>query len=150
MSDFAKFYALLKQLPYADKEAIVSTYSSGKTTSLREFKKCNPRGFGWMLADLESKATPPQPSPKERETESETRKRKYRSLILRAMQEQGVSAKGRDWSDVNDFVERFAGKGKSLSNMSLEELQNFNRQVHKLLDWHNAKREIAARTALMN
>ena len=160
MSDFAKFYALLKQLPYAEKEAIVSTYSGGETTSLREFKKRNPRGFGWMLADLESKTAPPQPSPnnvrqseaesKGRETESEARKRKYRSLILRAMQEQGIAAKGRDWSDVNDFVERFAGKGKSLSNMSLEELQNFNRQVHKLLDWHNTKREIAARTALMN
>ena len=149
MSDFAKFYALLKQLPYADKEEIVATYSGDETTSLREFLKRNPQGFGWMLADLENKVATLQRQ-KPQKTADESQKRKYRSLILRAMQDQGVTVKNRDWSDVNAFVERFAGKGKSLSNMSLDELQSFNRQVHKLLDYYNMKREIAVRAAVMN
>lgn len=149
MSDFAKFYALLKKLPYADKEAIVSTYSGDVTTSLRDFKKCNPAGFRWMLTDMERKAADLKPS-KMKKTPDEPQKRKYRSLILRAMQDQGVTVKNRDWSDVNAFVEKFAGKGKTLSNMSLEELKKFNAQVHKLLDYYNMKREIAVRTAIMN
>ncbi|GHV13576.1 hypothetical protein FACS1894169_00880 [Bacteroidia bacterium] len=152
MSDFAKFYVLFNKIPYADKEEIVSTYSGGETTSLREFKKRNPRGFSWMLTDLENKVgTSPQPSPKERGQDADAdKKRKYRSLILRAMQDQGVSVKGCDWSAVNAFVEKFAGKGKSLSNMSLDELKKFSRQVHKLLDYHNMKKEVACRSAIMN
>jgi hypothetical protein len=149
MSDFAKFYVLLRQFPYADKEEIVSAYSDGETTSLREFKKRNPRGFNRMLTDLENKTANIQPN-ETKKTTDEPQKRKYRSLILRAMQDQGVMVKGRDWSAVNAFVEKFAGTGKSLSNMSLDELKNFNRQVHKLLDWHNMKKEIACRQALMN
>lgn len=102
-----------------------------------------------MLTDMENKVTPPQPSPKGREAD-EPQKRRFRSLILRAMQEQGVTVKNRDWSDVNNFVEKYAGTGKSLSNMSLDELKKFNAQVHKLLDWHNMKREVNLRAALMN
>lgn len=149
MSDFAKFYALLKQMPHADKETIIESYSGGETTSLREFKKRNPRGFSWMLTDMENKVTSPQSSPKGREAD-EPQKRRFRSLILWAMQEQGVTVKNRDWSDVNSFVEKYAGTGKSLSNMSIDELKKFNAQVHKLLDWHNTRKEAALRAAIMN
>ncbi|MFC4673598.1 hypothetical protein [Dysgonomonas termitidis] len=153
MSDFAKFYALLKQLPYADKEEIVLSYSGKRTASLREFKRVDATGFRYMLADLERKAAPPQPSPEVREqadAETEVKKRKYRSLILRAMQEQGVTVKNRDWSEVNNFVVRYAGEGKTLKNMSLEELKKFSRQVHKLLEWHNNKRQEMLIKAIMN
>jgi len=148
MSSFAKFYALLKMFPYADKETIVSTYSGGATTSLREFFARNPKGFSWMLTDLENKADNAQAKPAH--DKDEQQKRRFRSLILRAMQDQGVTVKNRDWSDVNAFVERHAGKGKSLSNMSLDELKRFNAQVHKLLDWHNAKNEQKVYLSIMN
>mgnify|MGYP001094615431 CR=1 FL=1 len=149
MSDFAKFYALLKKLPYADKETIVSTYSGDVTRSLREFKKCNPTGFRWMLTDLENKTAGIETKKPQKSTD-EPQKRRFRSLILRAMQDQGVTVKDRDWSDVNAFVERYAGVGKSLSNMSLDELKTFNAQVHKLLDWYIKKKLAAMALAIMN
>ncbi|MDR2002129.1 MAG: hypothetical protein LBQ74_03790 [Prevotella sp.] len=149
MSDFAKFYALLKQLPHADKETVIKSYSGDETTSLREFKKRNPRGFSWMLTDMENKISNIRQNTPEK-SKNEPQKRRFRSLILRAMQEQGVTVKNRDWSDVNNFVEKYAGTGKSLSNMSLDELKKFNAQVHKLLDWHNMKREVNLRAAFMN
>ena len=105
MSDFAKFYALLKQLPYADKEEIVATYSGDETTSLREFLKRNPQGFGWMLADLENKVATLQRQ-KPQKTADESQKRKYRSRIRREMQEQGVTVKNGARSDVNALVGR--------------------------------------------
>jgi len=147
MSDFSHFWALLKQMPHADKDTIVASYSGNLTSSLREFKNLNPRGFSFMLADMENKL---KAMGNKTSSPDEPRKRRFRSLILKAMQDQDVMVRNGDWSEVNRFVERFAGKGKSLSNMSLDELKKFNSQVHKLLDWHNMKKEARLRLAIMN
>ncbi len=152
MNQHAKFYALIKQMPYANKTDLVSTYSKGKTASLRDFYKLDPKGYEIMLSDMvkcvaNGKNTP-QPSPKA--TDSGTEKRRFRSLILRAMQDQGVMVVNRDWSPVNEFVARYAGDGKSLNNMSLDELKKFNKQVHKLLEWHKAQIEKRIKQALLN
>lgn len=148
MSKFSRFYALLNQMPHADKAEVVCSYSGGKTTSLREFLNLDPRGFDFMLSDLQNKSKPTQkPTINAKE---ENQKRRYRSLILRAMQDQGVTVQNCDWSDVNNFVSRYAGANKKLSTMTLDELKKFNSQVHKLLDYYNAKKEVLLRQAMLN
>ncbi|NDW10929.1 hypothetical protein [Dysgonomonas sp. 520] len=149
MSDFARFYALLKQMPHADKEELVFVYSDSKTTSLREFLRMDAIGFSKMVSDMQHQVDELKQN-EEKPQENEVVKRRFRSLILRAMQDQGVTVKNGDWSDVNNFVERYAGAGKRLSKMTLDELKIFNSQVHKLLDWHKAQIEKRARIALMN
>lgn len=151
MNPHAKFHALIKQMPYVTKADLVLQYSKNKTASLREFYNEYPAEYSIMLRDMEIAVNNAQnENVKHQEDADEPKKRKLRSLILRAMQDQGVMVVNRDWSAVNSFVSRYAGIGKSLSNMSLEELTKFNKQVHKLLDWHKAKVEKQIRTALLN
>ena len=149
MSNFAKFYTLLKQMPQADKETLVDAYSGGRTSSLRDFASSDPTGFRFMIADMESKVNN-VPAKAKKNDADEPQKRRFRSLILRAMQDQGVMVVNGDWSAVNEFVRRYAGRDKKLSTMTLDELKTFNSQVHKLLDWNNNKREMQLRKAMMN
>lgn len=151
MGTHAKFYALLKQMPYATKAGLILQYSKNQTESLRDFYKMFPAEYSIMLRDMENTVNNTRIETVKPQTDiDEPKKRKLRSLILRAMQDQGVTVVNRDWSAVNSFVSRYAGIGKSLSNMSLDELTKFNKQVHKLLDWHKAKQEKQIRIASLN
>lgn len=151
MNDFARFYALLKQMPHADKELLVETYSEGRTTSLREFLKENPKGFWDMLQAMQLIVDNSTGRSKVKEHyDNVDEKRRLRSLILRALQDQGVAVKNGNWSTVNDFVTKHAGAGKRLSTMTLAELKKFNMQVHKILEWHLKKQDALRKRAMFN
>lgn len=150
MNNITRFWALLKQLPHADKEALVLAYSDNKTASLRDFLTDDPRGFSYMLIAMQNEVNKLKKDKPKMVSKDDVEKRRFRSLILRAMQDQVVMVRGGDWSEVNEFVVKYAGFGKTLSNMTLDELKKLNRQVHKLLEWHNNKKEIAVRLAIMN
>lgn len=150
MSTHAKFYALLKLMPYVTKADLISQYSKNKTSSLREFYTKYRSDYDLMLRDMQKVVDSTVEIVKPQIDADEPRKRKLRSLILRAMQDQGIMVKNKDWSAVNNFVSKYAGNGKSLSNMSIDELTTFNRQVHKILDWHRAKIEKHKLIALQN
>ena len=42
---YARFYALLKQMPYADKEQLIHEASGGVTTSLSQFAETDAKGY---------------------------------------------------------------------------------------------------------
>ena len=48
--NYARFYALLKQLPHADKDTLVWQYTQGRTKSLRETSKWE---YDVMCRDME-------------------------------------------------------------------------------------------------
>ena len=48
--NYARFYTLLKKMPGADKETLVSQYTDGRTTSLRETTR---QEYDRMCRDME-------------------------------------------------------------------------------------------------
>lgn len=150
MSTYAKFYALLNKMPYVTKADLILQYSKNKTDSLRTFYNKYRSDYDLMLQGMQNAVENTEETTSLKIDADDLKKRRLRSLILRAMQDQGVMVKDRDWSAVNNFVSKHAGEGKSLSNMSLEELTTFNKQVHKLLDWYRVKKEKQRLIALQN
>ena len=49
--NYARFYALLKQMPYADKETLVEQYTHGRTTHLHETTEQEYRQLGVNTTD---------------------------------------------------------------------------------------------------
>ncbi len=53
MAPHAQFYALLRQMPHAEKEQLVFDASGGKTTSLSEFVKSDKKGYNRLLDNMQ-------------------------------------------------------------------------------------------------
>ena len=84
--NYARFYALLKRLPGADKETLVSGFTDGRTASLREM---TTKEYDAMCKSLEE------------QTGWRAQLRKKRSLCLKLMQQAGIDTT--DWQRINDF-----------------------------------------------
>ena len=111
--NYARFYTLLKLLPGADKETLVSQYTDGRTTSLRETTR---QEYDRMCRDME------------RETgydefvEGIRRQlRRKRSEVLKLMQQLGVDTT--DWDRVNAFCTDARIAGKLFRKISVDELE---------------------------
>ncbi|MDR0828868.1 MAG: hypothetical protein LBN95_01990 [Prevotellaceae bacterium] len=141
-NDFSRFYALLKQMPFADKEQLVYENSGGKTTSLKEFEKSNPKAYTTMLNDMQRAIDGTQASVKTSDSE-DAEKRRYRSFILKKMTDRGVVVKNWDFTEVNQILTAWTKSDKNLKNMTLEELKKTNRIVSKIMDWYEKKRKTA-------
>ena len=73
--NYARFYTLLKKMPCADKETLVSSFTNGRTTSLREM---SAKEYETMCVSLEE------------QTGWKSELKKKRSLCLKLMQQLGV------------------------------------------------------------
>lgn len=111
--NYARFYTLLKKMPGANKETLVSQYTDGRTTSLRETTR---QEYDRMCRDME------------RETgydefvEGIRRQlRRKRSEVLKLMQQLGVDTT--DWDRVNAFCEDARIAGKLFRKISIDELE---------------------------
>ena len=111
--NYARFYTLLKKMPGADKETLVSQYTDGRTTSLRE---TTPQEYDRMCRDME------------RETgydefvEGIRRQlRRKRSEVLKLMQQLGIDTT--DWNRVDAFCEDVRIAGKAFRHISIDELE---------------------------
>jgi hypothetical protein len=98
------------QMPNADKEILVLSYSGGKTTSLREFYQSSQRGYYEMLNDLQRRIN----------SVSIDEIKKLRSAILHRMQKYGVDTT--NWTNVNRFLSRPKIAGKCLYEMTANEM----------------------------
>lgn len=121
VNNFARFYGILKKnyefatkkLGDEFKEGLVSQFTNGRTTSLRDMTR---KEYDRMCVELEV-----QTPHLLRTVKDEQRKR--RSQCLRLMQKLGIDTT--DWVRVNAFCQdsRIAGKGfRRLSNGELEQL----------------------------
>lgn len=105
--NYARFYTLLKKMPCADKETLVSSFTNGRTTSLREM---SVKEYEIMCVSLEE------------QTGWKSELKKKRSLCLKLMQQLGVDTS--DWARVDNFCQHPRLAGKPFRKISVEELQD--------------------------
>ncbi len=118
IKNFAKFYALLKNIPDANadmKEQLVSQYTNGRTESLREMSK---REYYKMCADMEAV------------TGINAERKKERSIVLHLMQNLGINTA--DWPTVDNFTMHPRIAGKPFRRLSPDELRQLERKLRKI------------------
>lgn len=135
----ARFYALLKQMPHANKEQLIYDASDGSTTSLSEFAETNAKGYAKLLNTMQS-LIDGQPVSKKQTDDEEAQKRRYRSLILGKFASHGIVVKNWDYTQVNRIIFHWTKSLKTMKTMNLDELKKLNRQVHKIMEWVDLKR----------
>ncbi|MBF1547918.1 hypothetical protein KZY66_07610 [Prevotella salivae] len=111
--NYARFYTLLKKMPAADKKTLVSQYTDGRTTSLRETTQ---QEYNKMCRDMEQVA-----GYDERMSDIRRELRRKRSMCLKLMQQLGIDTT--DWDRVNAFCEDTRIAGKAFRHISIDELE---------------------------
>ena len=114
--NYARFYCLLKQLPGAEKETLVSSFTDGRTTSLHEMKTME---YDAMCASLEE------------QTGWKIELKKKRSLCLKLMQKAGIDTT--DWQRINDFCRHPRIAGKEFARLTLEELDSLQTKLRSIM-----------------
>lgn len=114
--NYARFYALLRQLPRASKEELVRQYTDGRTESLREMTD----GEYERLVEAMSRMSG------EREA-----LRQARSAALHQLQRYGIDTTR--WSEVNAFVLQPRIAGKPFARLTVGELQGLTRKMRAIL-----------------
>ena len=114
--NYARFYTLLKKLPGADKETLVSSFTDGRTTSLREMKV---KEYDAMCASLEE------------QTGWKAQVKKKRSLCLKLMQKAGIDTT--DWQRINDFCRHPRIAGKVFAQLSLADLDSLQTKLRSIM-----------------
>jgi hypothetical protein len=117
--NFAAFYGLLNRMCTADKDelkqSIVSEYTSGRTTSLKEMTMRE------YLSALEGMKKLVVPTPQEQLNEVLDKiKKQKRSAVLHQMQLMGIDTA--DWNRVDAFCMNSRIAGKKFNRLDAEEL----------------------------
>lgn len=110
--NYARFYALLKKMPYADKSTLVEQYTHGRTTHLHETTASEYR----TMCDEMERVT----GYDERRKALQAQLRKKRSACLRLMQQLDVNTT--DWPTVDNFCRNPRVSGKRFAQLDEEEL----------------------------
>ena len=147
----ARFFSLLKQIPYKTKEELVLEYSSNKTASLSWFCEIMPRDYTRMINDMQQtvdsmKKQQPQQQPSKFTTSSITKQ--YRSSILKRLQKHGIDTT--DWDRVNNFMEQPRIAGKRLYEMTDQEMIDFIPKMESILKKDKQREQSIERLTLMN
>lgn len=114
--NYHRFYALLKQLPGADKETLVSSFTDRRTTHLHEM---TAKEYNAMCASLEE------------QTGWKDKVRKKRSLCLKLMQQAGIDTT--DWQRINDFCRHPKIVGKAFARLSLSDLDTLQTKLRAIM-----------------
>ena len=109
VQNYHRFYASFNRLPGGDredlKETLVSSFTDGRTTHLREMTS---KEYDALCASLEER------------TGWKEQLKKKRSLCLKLMQKAGVDTT--DWARVNDFCQNPKIAGKVFAQLGLKDL----------------------------
>lgn len=116
-----KFYALLRQMPEADKEMLVFQFSGKKTSSLREFSENQPREYRRMIDYMQTEVN--------KRTQAETKH--LRSAILYRLQKYGIDTT--NWNSVNRFMQQPRIAGKRLYELSVVEMKALIPKMESIL-----------------
>lgn len=127
ISNYHRFYASFNRLPCVGdredlKESLVSSYTNGRSTSLREMTETE---YKTMCAALEQKVNPDA-----RALYIQERKRR-RSSALHQLQLYGVDTT--DWSKVNAFCEQPRIAGKPFRDLDCEELEALTKKMRAII-----------------
>ena len=127
ISNYHRFYASFNRLPcVGDREdmkvSLVSSYTNGRTTSLREMSEAE---YKTMCAALEQKV-----NPNARALYIQERKRR-RSSALHQLQLYGVDTT--DWNKVNAFCAQPRIAGKAFRDLDCEELEALTRKMRAII-----------------
>ena len=109
IQNYHRFYALFSRLPGGDredlKETLVSSFTDGRTTHLREMTS---KEYDALCASLEER------------TGWKEQLKKKRSLCLKLMQKTGVDTT--DWARINDFCRNPKIAGKEFARLGVKDL----------------------------
>nr|DAV26994.1 MAG TPA: Protein of unknown function (DUF1018) [Caudoviricetes sp.] len=114
--NYARFYTLLKKLPGADKETLVSSFTNGRTVSLHEM---SAKEYAAMCASLEE------------HTGWRVQLKKKRSLCLKLMQQAGIDTT--DWQRINDFCRHPRIAGKVFAKLTLADLDSLQTKLRAIM-----------------
>ena len=115
VTNFARFYTLLKRMPGADKQLLVYQHTGGRTDSLRELTTAEYRA----LCDDMERATGYDEVRRALRDELKHR----RSIVLKLMQQLDIDTT--DWERVDAFCLEPRIVGKLFCKLSIEELEKF-------------------------
>lgn len=120
--NYARFYALLKQLPGADKETLVEQYTGGRTTHLRQMTIKEYELMCSVMAQVAGYETRKEALRKEL--------RRKRSICLRLMQQLGIDTT--DWTRVDDFCCHPRIAKKPFRKICLDELDEVIKKLRMI------------------
>lgn len=128
VTNFARFYGILKkrykfatkELGDSFKEGVVSQFTDGRTTSLRDMTR---KEYDMMCDKLEGATAQLLRSAKDEQ-------RKHRSRCLRLMQQLGIDTT--DWTRINAFCQDQRIAGKVFSKLSNEELEQLSVKLRSI------------------
>lgn len=128
VTNFARFYGILKasynfaskELGNDFKEDVVSQFTNGRTTSLREMTR---KEYNTMCDKLEGATAQLLRTVKEVQ-------RRHRSKCLKLMQKLGIDTT--DWTRINAFCQDQRIAGKVFSQLSNEELEQLSVKLRSI------------------
>lgn len=128
VTHFARFYGILKksykfatkELGDEFKEGVVSQFTNGRTTSLREMTR---KEYDMMCDKFEGVTAKLIRTAKDEQ-------RKHRSQCLRLMQKLGIDTT--DWTRINAFCQDQRIAGKVFSQLSNEELEQLSVKLRSI------------------
>lgn len=120
IENYHRFYASLRRLPGGErddvKETLVSSFTGGRTTSLKEMTLDE---YNAMCSSLEER------------TGWKDQLRKARSVCLKLMQKAGVDTT--DWQRINAFCRNPRIAGKDFSRLGLKDLDALQVKLRAIL-----------------
>ena len=127
IDNFARFYSILKRLPYEGdreelKKELVSQATNGRTEHLREMTK---KEYIQCCIFLEKKTEQDPLRKSFREA-----LRRARSIVLHLLQQIGVDTA--DWSKVNAFCISPKISGKEFKELGIEELEALQKKLRAI------------------
>ena len=121
--NYARFYALLKQLPRADKDTLVWQYTQGRTKSLKETSEWE---YGVMCRDMERVVNNDN-----KVALKQAALRKARSGVLHQLQIYGLDTT--DWATVDAFCKNPRIAGKLFRDLTIAELNSVNTKIRVII-----------------
>lgn len=112
--NYGRFYCLLKKMPGADKETLVSSFTNGRTVSLHEM---SAKEYATMCASLEE--------------HTGWSVQKKRSLCLKLMQQAGIDTT--DWQRIDDFCRHPRIAGKVFAKLTLADLDSLQTNLRAIM-----------------
>lgn len=136
--NYARFYALLKQMPgKVEKDDLIWQFTGMRTNSLRDMTDTEyDRLVNHMVGIVD------QNQPDEKVI------KKLRSGILTRLQRHGVNTA--DWTAVNRFMLNPRIAGKALYQMSIDEMQRLIPRLEQILIKDREQQREIARRAFLN
>ena len=121
--NYARFYALLKQLPHADKDTLVWQYTQGRTKSLKEASKWE---YDVMCRDMERVVNNDN-----KVALKQAALRKARSGVLHQLQIYGLDTT--DWATVDAFCQNPRIAGKPFRELTIKDLNKVNKKIRVII-----------------